>query len=172
MKLKFTIPGPPVAKQRGRMVPLQSCKACGRKTTRRQCICGSSDMTLVTVMNTPATATVQYENLVKLMASEAMSAAQIVEPTHETLRLEIEAAFIMPEARRCKKGCALAERGACKRLHDGDFHSQRPDADNIGKSVLDGMLKVVYYDDSQIAQLSIEKFWSATPRAVVTVETL
>lgn len=172
MKLSFTIPGTPIAKARGRMVPLQQCKKCGRKTARRQCSCGSTELSLVTVLNTPTTETVHYENLVKLVGNEAMQAAGIIEPVTETLQVNIAAFFPMPESRRCGKGHSLSERNGCKRLHDNDRHSQRPDCDNIAKAVLDGSLKVIYYDDSQIARLVVEKFWGVTPRCCVTVESL
>ncbi len=36
-------------------------------------------------------------------------------------------------------------------------HAKRPDADNIAKSVKDGLSGVVYHDDGQISELSIKK---------------
>lgn len=170
MKLSFTIPGVPVAKARGRMVPLQQCKKCGRKTARRQCSCGSTELSLVTVLNTPTTETVHYENLVKLVAQTAVEQAGLTEPMSGCLSLEATAYFPIAESRRCKKDCSLSMRPSCKRLHDGDPHTNRPDGDNTIKSVMDGCNGVLWLDDSQVAMIMITKRWGANPRMEVVVE--
>ena len=38
-----------------------------------------------------------------------------------------------------------------------EHHSKRPDADNIAKSVKDGLSGVLYHDDGQISELIIRK---------------
>lgn len=138
----------------------------------------------MTVLNSPATETVHYENLVKLIAHEAMQTAGITEPVTGPLRLVVEAWFAIPDSRRCTKHNCLPpvdvtehlawdkSREGCKKLHIGDFHAQRCDLDNVIKAVSDACNGVVFYDDSQVAALDGTKYWSDTPRAVVTVESL
>jgi len=177
MKLSFTIPGAPVAKARGRMVPLMRCRKCGAKTARRMCRCGSTELELMTVLNSPAANTVKYESLVRLCASTAM-AEQGVSIMAGLLRLEIVAYFQIAETRLCKRPhrepeeVLTPEQRAswnCKKLHDGDPHGQRPDADNIAKSICDGCNQVVWPDDSAVAVMQIEKRWSVQPRCEVVV---
>lgn len=48
--------------------------------------------------------------------------------------------------------------------------TKRPDLDNICKSVMDGLNKVAYHDDSQIVKLYIEKYFSLQPRIEVLLE--
>lgn len=179
MKLHFSIPGAPIAKARGRMVPLMRCRKCQAKTARRICRCGSTELELMTVMNAPASNTVKYESLVRLCASEAMSQQGITQPMAGLLRLEIVAYFQIGASRLCKKhtwaGIQLVDLVSrepalsCKKLHEGDYHGQRPDADNIAKSICDGCNQVVWPDDSAVATLQIEKQWSVQPRCEVTV---
>ena len=177
--LKFTVPGAPVAKARGRMVPLMRCRKCGAKTARRMCRCGSTELELMTVLNSPASNTVKYESLVRLCASTAMQ-EQGVGIMAGLLRLHIVAYFQIAETRLCKKhtktdGLLAASADGwhdCKKLHDGDYHGQRPDADNIAKSICDGCNQVVWPDDSAVAVMQIEKRWSQQPRCEVEVETI
>ena len=56
--------------------------------------------------------------------------------------------------------------------HIGRCHAQRPDYDNLLKAVADGLNRIAYADDAQIASASIRTVWGATARTVVTVEEL
>jgi len=38
-----------------------------------------------------------------------------------------------------------------------EHHSKRPDADNLAKSVKDGLSGVLYHDDGQISELIVRK---------------
>lgn len=48
----------------------------------------------------------------------------------------------------------------------------KPDWDNIGKGISDALNGIVYRDDAQIVQASVEKRYSASPSVVVTVTAL
>lgn len=158
------------------MVPLMRCRKCGAKTARRICKCGSTELELMTVLNSPAANTVKYESLVRLCASEAMR-KQGVAMMQGLLRLSITAYFQIAAARLCKKHVTtdglLAASAAgwhdCKKLHDGDYHGQRPDVDNIQKAIMDACNQVVWPDDSAVCQITAEKRWSSQPRCEVTV---
>lgn len=49
------------------------------------------------------------------------------------------------------------------------WHTKKPDMDNLAKTVLDGLNKAAYIDDSQIVFLSTKKEYSETPKTVVWV---
>jgi Holliday junction resolvase RusA-like endonuclease len=42
----------------------------------------------------------------------------------------------------------------------GDPVTKKPDADNIGKLVLDALNGVAYKDDSQVFSIEVEKIWA------------
>lgn len=47
-----------------------------------------------------------------------------------------------------------------KKLQDGNAYTQRPDLDNCQKSLLDGLNRIAWYDDSQVTMLSSKKVWT------------
>lgn len=49
---------------------------------------------------------------------------------------------------------------------------KRPDTDNIVKSVLDGLNKFAYEDDSQVVEVSASKYYSDNPRTEVIISRL
>jgi Holliday junction resolvase RusA-like endonuclease len=61
---------------------------------------------------------------------------------------------------------------------DGYFHTAKPDADNIEKSVLDGLMPLkgdpefCLFDDAQVAELLTRKFYGVEERTLVTIERL
>ncbi|WP_334299865.1 RusA family crossover junction endodeoxyribonuclease [Anaerobutyricum hallii] len=50
--------------------------------------------------------------------------------------------------------------------------TKKPDLDNVIKSILDALNKVAYHDDTQIVSLSMEKFYSDSPRVEVTINSI
>ena len=52
----------------------------------------------------------------------------------------------------------------------GDWHTQRPDLDNIVKSIKDGLNKIAYEDDSQIVHLVAMKQWASEDYVIVEIE--
>lgn len=52
----------------------------------------------------------------------------------------------------------------------GRPHTQKPDCDNIGKTVLDALNRIAWADDSQAASITISKEWSERDETVVRVE--
>lgn len=170
MIITFTIPGVPVAKQRHRSVILKRCRDCGRKTVRKVCLCGKENWEILTTMETTDKETRTFENQVGATAREELLKLGISELVTGKIKIEMNFFFFISESRACTgTRCKGAD---CKRLHDGDDHSQRPDLDNCIKSILDGMNKTILADDSQVTQLTASKRWSKMPRAEVKVEVL
>ena len=54
----------------------------------------------------------------------------------------------------------------------GAAHTQRPDFDNLQKSVCDALNGVAYADDSQISEARCRKIWGPVAKTVVTVRPL
>lgn len=47
--------------------------------------------------------------------------------------------------------------------------TKKPDWDNIGKIICDSLNGVAYRDDAQIVDSMVRKFYSETPRVVVSI---
>jgi len=105
---------------------------------------------------TPA-ATVSFENTVRSYGLEHFET-----PLTGPIRLTVWATF-QPAKSWSKKKTAE---------HLGRYHTQKPDADNVGKAICDGLNRIAFADDSQIADIQIRKVWGPEARTVVTVEAL
>lgn len=51
-------------------------------------------------------------------------------------------------------------------------HTQKPDTDNIFKAIADGLNRIAYYDDKQVAAAVCQKVWGPYARTVVIVEAI
>lgn len=54
----------------------------------------------------------------------------------------------------------------------GAPHTQRPDLDNCVKAILDGLNRIAWVDDGQIASITATKLWGERPGTNVTVKPL
>lgn len=107
-------------------------------------------------MFTPAK-TVAYEGLIAFAAQEAMDGEPLMEGP---LSVDVTAVFPIP-ASWSKKRAAAA-----------DWHTGRPDGDNLLKAVGDGLNGIVWKDDSQVASARIVKRYGPIPGLTVEVEEL
>lgn len=108
-------------------------------------------------MFTPAK-TRRYEDLIRLEAGRVMEGrGQLQGPTKVTIRAYIP----MPQAlaKHKTKGPA-AEAGVIRPL-------TKPDVDNMAK-VIDALNGIVWPDDNQVVELTVEKFYSSRPRLELT----
>jgi Holliday junction resolvase RusA-like endonuclease len=53
--------------------------------------------------------------------------------------------------------------GKKQREHVGEFHTKKPDIDNMAKAIFDAANKIVWQDDNQVCSLRITKEYSETP---------
>lgn len=109
---------------------------------------------------TPAK-TVAYEGLIALAGEKAMDGR---EPLLGPLAITVFANFQLPK-KPSKARLAKAAAGQ-------DYHTARPDGDNVLKAAGDGLNGIVWRDDSQIASAQIVKLYSETPRLVIEVREL
>lgn len=53
-----------------------------------------------------------------------------------------------------------------------EWHTGRPDADNLNKFIMDSLNKIFWKDDSQISCIVARKLYSEKPRTEITISTL
>lgn len=105
--------------------------------------------------------TVLYENLVKTCFCQTRAQPFNAD---EKLRANIIAYYPIAESSSKKKRQQMLA-GLIR-------PTKKPDLDNVIKSILDALNKVAYHDDTQIVSLSVEKFYSDSPRVEVSISNL
>lgn len=70
--------------------------------------------------------------------------------------VKLDLLFCFKKAKSCKK----------------DYHTQRPDIDNLEKAILDGLNKVAFVDDCQVVEMKSKKVFSDVDKIVITVTEL
>jgi len=103
-------------------------------------------------------------NAFKASCREAASAVYDGPPLRDPLRLTLT--FVMPRPRQMMWKTKPMPRVS---------HAKRPDLDNLAKAVKDALSKLVWHDDSQIAQLDATKVIAAgdeQPHVTVKVEVI
>lgn len=105
--------------------------------------------------------TVAYEGLIAYAGQQAMQGRELLDGP---LSLAVQAVFAMP------KGWSQKRRLAA--LIQIEWHTAKPDGDNILKAVGDGLNGIVWRDDAQIARCSITKAYGEVPGLVITAEQL
>lgn len=103
--------------------------------------------------------TANYENLVKIAASQSMGARM---PIDGAVSVELSL-FVTPPASwsNKKRTQALA----------GEIHpTSKPDIDNVLKGIADACNGIVWLDDKQIVDCRISKRYADRPEAVVLVK--
>ena len=109
------------------------------------------------VMFTPGK-TADYESLVAATAGNAMRAHQLLDGP---LNAVLEMRFPVPASwSKAKRARALA---------GVEWHTSKPDADNVAKAILDACNGVVFRDDSQIVILIATKAFSEEPGVRVVI---
>ena len=111
-------------------------------------------MTRVGHAFTPAK-TRRFEDVVRAVAVETFP-----EPIKGPVRVTIVAVFRPAQSWSKKRRIEAL----------GLPHTQKPDLDNIGKAICDGLNRVAFADDSQISRLDLRKQWGENERTIVTVE--
>ena len=107
-------------------------------------------------MYTPAE-TVAFESIVRQIAVE-----HFPEPLVGPVKVTVIATFVPAESWSAKKRAAHLHRP----------HIQKPDCDNCAKAILDGLNRIAFADDAQVAEISARKVWGIIEQTVVHVEAL
>ena len=101
----------------------------------------------------------KFEHKLAAIASNYMMLHQL-EPTTEPCIMIIQAQFEIPKSWTKKKKLAAAM---------GDINPGKPDIDNIAKIVLDSFNGVVFEDDAQVVDLSVNKCYGLEPSLTTIV---
>lgn len=104
--------------------------------------------------------TAQYENLVKLCFREAAE-AENVDLFEQPVRAQLEVYYEIPKSTTKRRQGAM--------LADQLYPTKKPDADNVAKIVLDSLNGIAYKDDSQVVELTVNKFYSKRGQPYVFV---
>jgi Holliday junction resolvase RusA-like endonuclease len=105
--------------------------------------------------------TASYENLVKVKAEEAMQGRPIIDGA---VAVQI-CLFVTPPA-----SWSLKKQRAA--LDHVTMPTAKPDVDNVIKGIFDAMNEIVFRDDKQVVDLSVQKRYAETARAFVKVTAL
>lgn len=100
------------------------------------------------------TSSAAYETTIGLLAHAAMQGR---EPMQGAVHVQVQAFFPVPQSWSKKRKAAAK------------WHASRPDLDNVVKSALDGLNRIAFADDGQVASIFASKAYSATPRLEVAV---
>lgn len=104
--------------------------------------------------------TVSYENLVK--TEYRLQCGQIRFGDDTMLDVRIFAYYSIPKSASKKKRAAM--------MANQIRPTKKPDFDNIGKVVCDSLNGIAYRDDSHVVDAMVRKFYSDSPRVVVTIQ--
>jgi Holliday junction resolvase RusA-like endonuclease len=104
--------------------------------------------------------TANYETLVRLSYQQKYAGCMF--DKDKPLRAIIRAFFPIPKSASKKKREQM-EAGKIR-------HTKKCDADNIAKACLDALNGIAFYDDSQVCELSISKFYGNTPKVEIIID--
>ena len=113
-----------------------------------------------------ATTMVYYQNDYLKWEEElaSMLRPMVVRKHSGPVKLEATFAFPVPPS--------LSKKEKAERLEVG-WHAQKPDSDNLAKSVLDSMNHIgIWDDDSQVCDIHCQKRWSERGYIAITVTAL
>jgi len=96
-------------------------------------------------------ATVDYERLVGWQCRSVYKG----KPLTQALKLTVRVFFKLPKRTVKEKG---------------DWHTSRPDLDNIVKIIEDSLNGIAYEDDSQIVKVEATKQWASEDYVIVEIE--
>lgn len=103
-------------------------------------------------------ATASYENLAKLAAQSALAGRA---PILCAVSVAVRCFYAVPKSASAKLRADMLS-GAVR-------PTKKPDLDNVGKAVLDGVNGVAFGDDAQVVNLNCSKHYDETPRVEVTI---
>lgn len=106
--------------------------------------------------------TVLYENLIK--TEYRRQCGDFMFPEKKPISITVYAFFEIPKSVSKKKAAAMLS---------GEIRpTKKPDYDNIGKVVSDSLNKVAFYDDAQVVDGLVRKFYSETPGILVVIQSV
>ena len=102
--------------------------------------------------------TVDYENYVKLIFQQKYGQPNLT----GQIKADIKVYFDIPQSTSKVKKAEM--------LQNTVRPTKKPDCDNIAKIILDSLNGIAYADDKQIISLSVEKYYSDTPKVYLILQ--
>lgn len=102
--------------------------------------------------------TKDYENLVRACYESQIGDIKFI--GKHPLEVLIEAEFPIPKSASKKKREEMRE----------TYHTNKPDGDNLAKSIMDALNGVAFEDDSAVSVLTVVKTWSESPCVYVHIQ--
>lgn len=102
--------------------------------------------------------TVEYENYVKFIFQEKYGQPNLT----GQIKADIKVYFDIPQSTSKAKKAEM--------LRNTVRPTKKPDCDNIAKIILDSLNGIAYADDKQIISLSVEKYYSDTPKVCLILQ--
>lgn len=102
--------------------------------------------------------TVEYENYVKFIFQEKYGQPNLT----GQIKADIKVYFDIPQSTSKVKKAEM--------LQNTVRPTKKPDCDNIAKIILDSLNGIAYADDKQIISLSVEKYYSDTPKVCLILQ--
>ena len=106
--------------------------------------------------------TSMYENIVRLEYERQLKGFKF--DSDDMLKMYIEAFFSIPKSK--------SKKIKSKMLANEIRPTKKPDMDNIIKIIADALNNFAYYDDKQIVECNIKKYYSENPRVAVEIENI
>jgi Holliday junction resolvase RusA-like endonuclease len=97
----------------------------------------------------------RFESVVRQIA-----APHFPGPLTGPVRVDIVAVFAPPRS--------WSKRKVAEHMHRP--HTQKPDRDNLEKAVLDGLNRIAFADDAQVADGRTRKVWGPVAQTIITIE--
>lgn len=98
--------------------------------------------------------TVSFESVVREIGAKAFE-----EPLKGPVKMCIHACFQIPKSRMKGKD----------KLIPGQYHIQKPDSDNLQKAIGDGLNRIAFVDDCQVAIAHCRKTWGTEEYTTVAI---
>jgi Holliday junction resolvase RusA-like endonuclease len=182
--ITFTIPQTPKGKVRHQTVVTLRCDRCQRtvKGQRQECPYCQHRRLMFLFSNeyTPAEQK-EYERFAAMCAQQGMTSQNANGPNGPITGSGLGAGsdhpapvlkFSGPTRVECRFFFGIPKSRE-KKLKDGDYHNQRPDADNCLKSIMDACNGVVWVDDCVVCKVDATSYWTTgVPRTEVKISLL
>lgn len=109
------------------------------------------------------TKTKNYEFLVKQWFRFTYPNFEMID-NDKSIKIKIVAYFDIPKSTSKKKAALM--------LENIIRPTKKPDIDNITKVILDALNKFAYHDDTQVVEMTVEKYYAKEPKVYIEIEVI
>ena len=112
----------------------------------------------------------RYLDYKTVVGLEAKRQAQLEVPIRAPIRI-VEIVYIMPIPKDGRTSCKVDGKRLMRKVEPGDYHTKKPDIDNLFKGVTDALNGIIWEDDSLICEIGRQaKIYGEQPRIEIEIE--